>query len=68
MSNVREAEEAIRRYNDFKIDGFTLNVKVAKSDEQKKKEAQQKQVRPTVDIVCFIPCSALDKLLLAHLS
>ena len=44
MSNVREAEEAIRRFNNFKLDRFNLSVKVAKSEEQKKKEAQQRQV------------------------
>ena len=44
MGSVREAEEAIRLYNGFNIERFTLRVKVALSEEEKKQKQQQKQV------------------------
>ena len=44
MGSVREAEEAIRRYNGFRIERHTLKVQVALSEEDKKKRQQQKLV------------------------
>ncbi|KAL3865174.1 hypothetical protein ACJMK2_006792 [Sinanodonta woodiana] len=43
MSNVREADEAIRRFNYFKINQFMLKVRISVSLEERQRQQQKKQ-------------------------
>jgi len=44
MGSQKEAVEAIKVYNRYSINGFTLRVRIALDDEAMKKRNQRKQV------------------------
>ena len=46
MGSVKEAENAIRMFNGFNLERFSLRVKVALTEEEKKQKQQQKKVGP----------------------
>ena len=46
MGSVKEAENAIRMFNGFNLERFSLRVKVALTEEEKKQKQQQKKVWP----------------------
>lgn len=44
MASVNDCENAIREYHEFSIGKFKLRVKFARTDEERNRQAKQKQV------------------------
>lgn len=44
MATVTDCEKAIREYNEFSIGNIKMHVKFARSDEERNRQAKQKQV------------------------
>ena len=44
MATINDCEKAIRMYNDFPIGEFKLRVKFSKTEEERNRQAREKQV------------------------